>query len=377
MPQELDISIPIAILDEYLSYRQATWNSATEKAVTLAIDTSKTVQAAGKAVLSYLTFTSSATTSAPPPKEEKSVKNRPAICSGLKNRLKNIQSFSDCLVIISEMAEQARTAKNQTTVAEESEFNHSLHAARTYFVSQLLNSKFKDDYLAHIKKINDEIKTIHLQIAALAEKRKAAYEQGLSISDIQAEIHLVKSKIEKPFQLLLDLQDKDSIYTAAIEDFFITQKIALPTADNALIPFKINFNVPLIYHADYYNMYYATRIAKNGVRKENFSAVLSSPLKDEQEINLADPNFNLQIRNPLSQMLTSHIDLALLAKAGQNNPDVIALKKSGVQTNEAAPSAASSSQGLFAEPNKQQPPAVLAESSAPAPAAAKKMGKNK
>lgn len=386
MPQEIDISMPIAILDEYLSYRQTTWNSATEKAATLVKDTGRAVQAASKTVFSYLSFSSSIM-AAPNLKEDESVKNRPAICSALKNRLKNIQTFDDCIVIINEMADQARIAKTQTTVAEESEFSYSLHAARTYFIKQLLDSKFQKDYLEYIQKINTEIETIKFQITQLEAKRKAEYDQGLAITDTQADIRTLKEKIIKPFQLLLDLQDKDSIYSAAIEDFFTTHKTALPVKDNALIPFKINYNVPLIYHTDYYNMYYATRIAKNAGRREGFSKVLSSPLKDEEEINLADPAFNHQIKNPLTNMFTSHIDLALLAKVAQSNPAAIALvaessASSSVDksTNQesgtsAAPSASvATSSTIFAdsfEPAKESP-AAPSDSSKPAP---KKSGK--
>ncbi|MFZ2315935.1 MAG: hypothetical protein WAW86_09810 [Gammaproteobacteria bacterium] len=398
MPQEFDISMPIAILDEYLSYRQRTWNSTTERAATLVKDTGKAVHSAGKSVLSYLTFSSS-TTSLPLPKEEENVKNRPAICSTLKNRLKNIQSFDDCIIIINEMADQARIAKTQTTVAEESEFSYSLHAARTYFIKQLLNSKFKNDYLEYVQKIKAEINVVEGQIKQLETKRKTEFEHGLSINDTQTEIRSLKAKLIKPFQMLLDLQDKDSIYTAVIEDFFITHKIALPVKDNALIPFKINDNVPLIYHADYDNMYYATRIAKNADRREGFSRVLSQPLKDEEEINLADPTFNHQIRNPLSNMLTSHIDLALLAKAGHSNPALIALVPEPSDASNDKPVsnvvplvdavssvsvAASSNQGLFAPTisnigevkPKEAAAASSSEPSKPAPAP-KKVAKNK
>ncbi len=315
MPHKIDISMPIALLDEYITYRQKTWNSTTDRAATLARDTGKVIQYAGKSMLSMLY--SSSSTSSTNTSEDESVKNRPAICAALKNRLKNIKSFEDCIVIINEMADQARKAKTQTTVAEESEFSYTLHAARTYFINQLLSSTYSEEFRAHIDSLKQTIATLKQQIENLKVKRKLDFEQGRSIQDTQDEILSIKAKILKPFQELLNLQDKDTIYNAAIKNFFISHKIGLPSKDNLLIPFTINYNVPLIYHPDYYNMYYAVRIAPNGGRKEGFAIVLATPIADEKGIDLANPVFNHQLSNPVSGMLTSHIDLTKLARAGQ------------------------------------------------------------
>lgn len=288
MPSIVNTAMLNAFLDEYIDFRTRTiWNTWT-----------------GSSVYAYKKLTSLTSSSATINVDDKS--RRTAECTSLKNRFEILEKLEDWFDVIDEIAVLARKAQSEKTVAGDSEFALTLHAVRTLIIASILNSpQYQPIYLAKIEAIKAERAAIESEIKSLQNAMTTKIKQRVDITAIEKKSDAYKEELNKKYQLLLDMQDPDTIIDARITKHFARESLP-KSEDIPNLPFAqtINPNIPLFYHLNFFNIFYSQEIGNNRERNLYFLQQMRSPSKlvGQQGVDIMDPHFSQQMDESILQL---------------------------------------------------------------------------